>query len=170
MGKVISGFTNGWAGAISRAVDDIVEAHANVSGTAIPFGSPVFRDQDHIGVTGIRENIEVGSFLGFAVRSPAKTPNVYSSEAENSRGSYEAGEMVDVLTRGSIVLPASGSGILPGKQVYINLETGRAVSASSSNTLKIPNCCFRTCRDPNGFAEVLLTTRNYNPTSIPLAQ
>ena len=30
MGKVLSGFPNGWAGAISRAVDDIVEAYKMV--------------------------------------------------------------------------------------------------------------------------------------------
>ena len=166
MGKVISDFTNGWAGAISRAVDDIVEAHANVSETAIPFGSPVFRDTDAIGVTGIRSGAGAESFIGFAVRSPAKTPDVYSTEGLNSCGAYAPGEMVDVLTRGSIVLPASGSGISPGKQVYINTETGRAVSAASAGTLKIPNCCFRSRRDPNGLAEVLLTTRHYSSVTV----
>ena len=115
MGKVLSGFPNGWAGAISRAVDDIVEAHGNTSGTAIPFGSPVFLDGDHTGVTGITANAGAETFLGFAVRSPAKTPSVYGNEEEGSRASYEADEIVDVLVRGSIVLPASGSGILPGK-------------------------------------------------------
>jgi len=160
MGKVLSGFPNGWAGAISRAVDDIVEAHGNTSGTAIPFGSPVFLDGDHTGVTGITANAGAETFLGFAVRSPAKTPSVYGNEEEGSRASYEADEIVDVLVRGSIVLPASGSGILPGKPVYINLDTGMAVSAASSSTLAIPNCRFRTARDANGFAEVVLATRN----------
>ena len=88
MGKVISGFPNGWAGAISRAVDDIVEAYANVSGTAIPFGSPVFQDSERTGVTGIQAGAGTETFLGFAVRSPAKTPNVYGTEDENSRGAY----------------------------------------------------------------------------------
>ena len=160
MGKVSSGFPHGWAGASSRAVDDIVEAYANVSGTAIPFGSPVFQDSERTGVTGIQAGAGTETFLGFAVRSPAKTPNVYGTEDENSRGAYEAGEMVDVLTRGSIVLEAAGSGILPGKQVYINLDTGKAVSASSSSTLMIPGCRFRTGRDANGMAEVVLVTRN----------
>ena len=160
MGKVLSGFPNGWAGAVSRAVDDIVEAHANVSDTRIPFGSPAFLDEDGAGVTGIQSGADADTFVGFAVRSPAKTPNVYSPEEEANLAAYEAGEMVDVLTRGSIVLPASGGGIQPGKQVYIDMDTGRAVASSSSGTLAVPDCHFRTTRDANGFAEVVLLNRS----------
>ena len=38
MGKVLKNFTNGWEGAIARAVDDIVISLPNKSGAAIEFG------------------------------------------------------------------------------------------------------------------------------------
>ena len=42
MGKVLRKFINGYPGAISRAVDDVVVSLKNASGGPIPFGAPVF--------------------------------------------------------------------------------------------------------------------------------
>ena len=42
MGKVLRRFDNGFTGAVSRSIDNIVVSVKNASGGAIPFGAPVF--------------------------------------------------------------------------------------------------------------------------------
>ena len=49
MGKVLSSFTNGWAGSIARNRDDVVVALANKSGNDIAFGVPVALDETKTG-------------------------------------------------------------------------------------------------------------------------
>ena len=42
MGKVLGTFTNGFTGAVSRSIDNIIVSMKNGSGGEIPFGAPVF--------------------------------------------------------------------------------------------------------------------------------
>ena len=75
MGKVLSTFQNGYAGAVSRAVDAIIHAWPNKATAAIPFGAPVFMNAAKTGVTPGSATSEYDDFVGFAVRSPSKTPD-----------------------------------------------------------------------------------------------
>ena len=76
MGKILSYFDIGFAGAISRSVDDVVVSLKNAGTDPIPFGAPVFLTDSGEGVVGF---VTGGSqtferFVGFAVRSAGKTP------------------------------------------------------------------------------------------------
>ena len=55
MGKVLSRFTNGFTGAVSRSVDNIVSSMGNASGGDIPFGAPVFLQPGENGHSGPRD-------------------------------------------------------------------------------------------------------------------
>ena len=84
MGKVLSSFTNGWAGSIARNRDDVVVALDETKTGVVPFDGNTHTGADFVGVT---------------VRLPSKTPDTYGS----NEGKYAANEMVDVLVRGHIV-------------------------------------------------------------------
>ncbi len=158
MGKVLSSFRHGRAGAISRAVDDVVASLPNSDETPIAFGAPVFLNATGTCVKNVSTESTMDKFVGFAVRSASKTPDEYGS----CEGRYNPGEPVDVLTLGSIVVSISGSGIVPGRPVSLDLTTGKCVyAAAESETVKaFPNCHFRTIKDPDNLAEVVLNTRN----------
>ena len=137
MGKVFKNVLVGYAGAVSRGVDAVIAPFANTSNRTIPFGWPVFLDADGVGVVPINEDMttanDAGRFVGIAVRSAAKTPDVYedpSNVAANSTACYNKGEMVDVLTRGSIVVDATGSNPKPGMPVYFDKTYGSASAAA----------------------------------------
>ena len=111
MGKVITEFDLGWPGAISRSVDDIVICMKNTSTEPIPFGVPVFLSSGGDGVEPFA-NTESGgtpqtfdTFVGFSVRSAAKTPDTYplsqewSSIAGEQAGAWNPGDMVEIITQ-----------------------------------------------------------------------
>ncbi len=153
MATVQSTFTSLVPGAVSRAVDDIVVAMAKTSVGAIPFGAPVFLTADGDGAEPYADGTEPEAFLGFTVRSGAKTPRDY----ESSEAAYEADEIMDVLTRGSIVTVVLGDP-KPGDPVYIQPTVG--LCAADDTGVLLPGCHFRGPRSAGGMAEVLVNTRN----------
>jgi len=157
MGKVLSKFGNGFAGAVARAADDIIVSFPNSGEAAIPFGAPVFLQQSSGGAVPFSSDLDMTTFLGFAARSGAKTPDVYGE----STGAYQPGEIMDVLTRGTVVVEAAGNPA-PGGAVYIRLDNGKitASAGTAGSTLELTNCRFRGNRDGKYMAEVLVRTRN----------
>jgi len=157
MGKVLSKFGNGYAGAISRSIDDIVVSYTNASDVSIPFGAPVFLQQSSGGAVPFSSGLDMTTFLGFAVRSPSKTPETYGSD----KGEYLPKEPMDVMTRGTLVVEAAGNPA-PGGAVYIRLDNGKitASAGTAGSTLELSNCHFRSNRDGKSMAEVLITKRN----------
>ena len=83
MGKVLSRFSNGFTGAVSRSIDNVIISMRNASGGEIPFGAPVFLTPgENACRTFSADTATAGMFLGFAVRAAVKAPDVYgSSEA-----------------------------------------------------------------------------------------
>ena len=150
MGKVLSSFDIGWPGAISRSVDDIVIAMKNGGSAAIPFGAPVFLTADGEGVVAYDPNASpaqtFASFVGFAVRDPAKTPDTYpvqqdmSSIRSSQAGEYTTKDVVDVLVRGSIAVETS-VGFLPGGKVYLRVSDGALVpeAGETNETFELTN-------------------------------
>ena len=131
MGKVLSRFTNGVPGAISRAVDDIVISMRNRSDAAIPFGAAVFqRSNENSCLPFDSASSTADAFVGFTVRLGDKTPDVYGSDA----GQYNAGDPVDVLVRGSIVLQFAYD-VTPGSKVYIRKSDGAALGNAAREIL-----------------------------------
>ncbi|MCR5371506.1 MAG: hypothetical protein K6E83_12445 [Clostridium sp.] len=158
MGKVLGRFTNGYTGAASRSIDNIIVAFKNASEEDIPFGAPVFlKDGEASCLPFAAATSTAEAFLGFAVRVPDKTPEVYGS----NEAVFKAGDLAEVLVRGSAVLQFGGA-VTPGSSVYIRKSDGVLVTEAgeSGTTLQIPNATVRSASDSQFHAEVVLTKRN----------
>ena len=157
MGKVLSSFTNGYAGAIARSIDDIVISMANKSGEDLAFGVAVALDEDRTGIVPFDPAEHTSAdFLGFTVRNPSKTPDSYGSDT----GSYANDDLADVLVRGHIVIGTSGSLAL-GDQIGVN-TSGKYVAYDSTVTgeVALPNVRVSAAPDSGSMTEVVLTGRN----------
>ena len=158
MGKVLGTFTNGFTGAVSRSIDNIIVSMKNGSGGEIPFGAPVFL-QAGVNACGVfsAETSAAEGFLGFAARAAVKAPDTYGSD----EAAYAPGDPVDVLVRGSVILQFDGPA-LPGDSVYIRKADGALVTAAgaSGSTLLLPNVTVRKLSDSADCAEVVITKRN----------
>ena len=158
MGKVLHSFQNGYAGAISRSIDDIVISLRNASGGEVAFGAPLFHVSGENACRSFNASTSTSdNFVGFAVRVPDKTPENYGL----STGSYKANEIMDVLVRGSVVLPFESSA-LPGASVYVRKADGKLVvnPGAEGTTILLPNVTVRTARDTARCAEVVVSKRN----------
>ena len=163
MGKVYKYAALGYAGEISRAVDDVVESFANADNKDIGFGQPVFLNDAGTGCVGISSSSTADKFVGITVRSGAKTPSVYddpTGKDANSKAVYRPGEMMDVMKRGNIIMACSGSGPKPGNPVHFNKEYGIASASASDNTLTVPGINFHSGRDSNGMVEVSINEKH----------
>ena len=158
MGKVLKLFGNGYAGSISRSVDNVVISLRNSSDAAIPFGTPVFLAANEKSCHPYTNGDTVDNFLGFAVRNADKTPDTYGS----NQAAYQPNAPVDILVRGTIVLHFTGA-VPPNSSVYLMKADGtiKAVApATASDALELPNCHVNTPRDSGANAEVILAKRN----------
>jgi len=159
MGKVLSTFKNGLPGAISRSIDDIVEAWKNTGANPIEFGMPVFRDAANGGVKGFSEFTTAPAaedFVGFTVRSGVKSPETYGSNVAH----YNSGEVMDVLVRGCVVASMANNAAL-FSQVYLRLSDGKLTgqAGDSGSTIALPGVAVRQRRDSDGMAEFVLKQR-----------
>ncbi len=155
MGKVLKNFTYGYAGAISRSLDDVVVALANKSGAEIGFGVPVALSDDKDGVVPFGSSHTAAKFVGVTVRSPAKTPDTYGE----STGSYAANDLVDVLVRGHVVVPMASSSAGVGDPVSIVKSTGAFTVGTADTMVQLANVHVSGATD-SGLAEIVLNTRN----------
>lgn len=158
MGKVLKKFTNGFVGAASRSIDNVIISTKNGASAEIPFGAPVFLKAGENACQPFNESTSTeANFMGFAVRVPDKTPDTYGSDT----ASFAANDPVEVLVRGSVVLQFSGS-VNPGSSVYIRKSDGVLVTdaGASGSTLQLPGVTVRTVSDGSNRAEVILKTRN----------
>ena len=158
MGKVLTDFSNGFTGAVSRSIDQIVISMGNGTGDEIPFGAPVFlKAGENACLTFDAETSAAESFVGFAARAAVKAPDVWGSD----EASFAPGDPVDVLVRGSVILRFANAAN-PGSSVYIRKSDGALVTSAGAEgtTLKLPNVTVRTASDGGNRAEVVLTKRN----------
>ena len=164
MGKVLSSFMRGWAGAVSRSKDDVIVSLKNIDPEPIAFGAPVFLGTNN-GVVNFEGGVSTSNkFVGFAVRVPDKTPDAYPSGQDviDPEGEYAPGEPVDVLVRGSVSVPVRTSSAKMGDKLYVRVADGMLVSAAgeSGTTVELPNVTVRGTRDSHGYCEVTVTKRN----------
>ena len=164
MGKVQEHFSNGSPGAISRSVDDIVISVRNASDGDIPFGEPVFLGGLGAVPFDVSDPQEFETFLGFTVRITDKTPDTYPRGQFNDppQGAWHAGDVMEVLVRGSIAVPLAVPGSTGGN-VYIRKSDGRltASAGGSGSTVRLENVRVRRPRnDWTSCAEVVVQTRN----------
>ena len=164
MGKVLNAFGNGSPGAVTRSVDEIVISVRNASETDIPFGAPVFLAEGGAVPFSTEAPQDFASFLGFAVRVADKTPDTYPAGQFNDppQGAWHAGDVMEVLVRGSIAVPLAVPGSTGGN-VYIRKSDGRltASAGGSGSTVRLENVRVRRPRnDWTSCAEVVVQTRN----------
>ena len=158
MGQVLSQFKSGFPGTVSRSIDNVIQSHRNASDGEIPFGTPVFHVAGECACKPYNASATEENFLGIAVRAGDKTPKTYGE----STASFAAGELVDVLVRGSVVMNFGNATALPGSKVYLRKSDGglQTIPGADGSTLLIPGAVVRTARDGSGCAEVVLTRRN----------
>ena len=157
MGKVLSTFTNGWAGAISRSLDDVVVPLANKSGAALPYGVPVALDANHTGVVRFDANTHTATeFVGITVRAPAKTPDAYGGNT----GSYDVSDVVDVLVRGHIVAAVDNWVGALGDVISVKKSDGKFAVGTGNDYLALSNVRISAAPDGASNAELVITERN----------
>ena len=158
MGKVLGTFTNGFVGAASRSLDNVIISMKNGNGGEIPFGAPVFMVPGENTCRAFNESTSTdANFLGFAVRVADKTPETYG----DNEGVFKVGDPVEVLVRGSVVLQFT-TAVVPGASVYVRKADGALVTSAgaSGTTLELPNVKVRTAADGNRRAEVVVLKHN----------
>ena len=157
MGKVLSSFTNGWAGSIARNRDDVVVALANKSGNDIAFGVPVALDETKTGVVPFDGNTHTGAdFVGVTVRLPSKTTDTYG----RNEGKYAANEMVDVLVRGHIVAKVITGTTTLGAAVSVRKSDNAFAIDTGDTFVALPNVRVSNVADGLKNTELVLTERN----------
>ena len=158
MGYVLSSFPNGFAGSISRSLDDVVISMANKSGAPLAFGVPVALNANGNGVVPFDGSTHTSAdFLGVTVRLPSKTPDTYGSKLAN----YDANEMVDVLVRGHISVKMTGaSSAKAGAAVAVNKSTGAFTVGSGDTVVQLSSAHLARPVDDYGMAEIVLNVRN----------
>ena len=168
MGKVLNAFGYGTPGAVTRSIDDIIISVRNASGSDIEFGAPVFMTENGAVPFSTDNPQEFADFLGFAVRVDDKTPDAYPQGQFNTAASageigvWHAGDLMEVLVRGSIALASTVSGSKGGK-LYIRKSDGRltASAGASGSTILLENVRVRNPR--NGYSaccEAIVNKRN----------
>ena len=171
MGKVLSAFTNGLPGAVSRAVDDIIISMKNTGAEDVPFGAPVFLASGGAKGFDVSSPQAFSAFLGFAVRSASRTPDAYPagqdmgrelSSGEGNRGCWKAGDVMEILVRGTIALPLNQAG-QTGAPVYIRKSDGALTTyaGTEGSTVLLENVRVRNPWDSRSLcAEAVVSRRN----------
>ena len=154
MGKVLATFSNGFPGAVSRSVDDVIIGMSNLDSEALAYGVPVVLDSTGKGAVKFTADSTAADLVGFTVRSASKTPDTYGE----SVGSYAPGDMMDVLVRGSLVAEAAGEPATGGT-VCVVAATG-ALTAETTDNIALTNVRFRGPADGDGRVEILVTERH----------
>ena len=140
MGKVLKEYYNGCPGAVSRSVDEVVISVKNAGGTDVPFGAPVFLTSAGAVPFNPESPQDFGSFLGFAVRVADMTPDAYPSGQDftrntvsvpGSQGAWKAGDVMEVLVRGGVVVSMLTAG-QTGGNVYIRRSDGKLTPAAGA--------------------------------------
>lgn len=155
----------GYFGNVARSIDTIIEASQNKEASAaIEFGTPVVLKSDGTGVVNWASTNAATDFAGIAVRE-VKTEGVYGSNVAN----YAAGEVMDVLKRGSVIVKCTMDSTattapVKGAGVYIRKATGVFVAAaegvSGADTVALDNVVWgQNGVDANGAAELVILKR-----------
>ena len=151
-GKVLK-FNKGYAGQISRSIDNIIDSYANADTGAIAFGAPVALVNGEVkNVSATNTNV-----IGIAART-IKTEESYGQ----NDAKYMPNEMVDVILRGTVTVYVPTGTPSAGGKVYIVKATGAiAVAADSDNTIEMADWLFKGGVDENKIAEIVLTKRAF---------
>lgn len=164
MGKVLNHFLCGSPGAVTRSADDLIISVKNAGETDVPFGAPVFLTARGAVPFSTETPQDFSAFLGFAVRVADKTPDSYPEGqfGDPPEGAWKAGDVMEVLVRGSIALPILTAGT-PGGSVYVRKSDGKLTPSAGSegSTVLLENVRIRRPRGAGDrCCEAVVNTRN----------
>ena len=164
MGKVQNVFGYGSPGTVTRSADNIIISVRNASDGDIPFGAPVFMNDNGAEPYSTVTQQDFSTFLGFAVNVRDKTPETFPQGQFNDppRSAWHAGDVMEVLVRGSIALETTISGA-PGSKLYIRKTDGKLVTSvgASGTTLLLENVRIRNPRTSTiSCCEAVVNKRN----------
>ncbi len=164
MGKVQNVFGYGSPGTVTRSADNIIISVRNASDGDIPFGAPVFMNDNGAEPYSTVTQQDFSTFLGFAVNVRDKTPETFPQGQFNDppRSAWHAGDLMEVLVRGCIALEMSVSGAAGGK-LYIRKSDGRIVTSAgaSGTTVLLENVRIRNPRTGwTSCCEAIVNKRN----------
>ncbi|MCR5565961.1 MAG: hypothetical protein K6F61_03855 [Clostridiales bacterium] len=164
MGKVQNIFGYGSPGTVTRSADNIIISVRNASDRDVPFGAPVFINENGAEPFSIASPQEFADFLGFAVSVRDKTPDVYPQGQFNDppRSAWHPGDVMEVLVRGSIALETGVNGV-QGSMLYIRKTDGMLVTnmGASGTTLLLENVRVRRPRTGSvSCCEAVVNKRN----------
>lgn len=168
MGTVQKVFAYGSPGAVTRSVDDIIISVKNASERDIPFGAPVFLAEHGAVPFDTSDSQEFDTFLGFAVRVADKTPDAFprgqfnDASSDGETGVWHAGDVMEVLVRGSVALATVQSGSR-GSRVYIRKSDGKLTTSAgtSGTTVLLENVRVRNPRNEwTATCEATVSKRN----------
>lgn len=164
MGKVQNMFGYGSPGTVTRSMDSVIISVRNASDGDVPFGAPVFITDYGAEPFSVASPQDFTAFLGFAVNVKDKTPDGYPRGQFNDppRGAWHAGDVMEVLVRGSIALETGVSGE-PGGRLYIRKSDGKLVTGAgtSGTTVLLENVRVRNPRTGAGACcEAVVNKRN----------
>lgn len=155
----------GYPGTPSRMQDCVIAPYKYASANTgnIGFGEPVVYDSTYSGVRKIKREDSTTDIIGIAVRRMGQP------HSDSADGWYYApGEVVDVMLRGSIVVPLkSTTSIAALGTVYVcngtgTNDAGDIVCASGADTVVVQNALFSTgvTNATEKVAEVTITKRS----------
>lgn len=164
MGKVQNAFGYGTPGTPTRSEDTIIISVRNASDGDIAYGTPVFMNDNGAEPFSTTVPQEFATFLGFTVNPKDKTPDSYPRGQFNDppRGTWHAGDVMEVLVRGSIAIETSVSGTAGGK-LYIRKADGKIVTSAgaSGTTVLLENVRIRRPRTGwTSCCEAIVNKRN----------
>lgn len=166
-GKTIGKSLNyGYAGNYARQPDMIIGSfQVDEDSRPIKFGEPVFLNADGT-ISAFEDGGTAETFVGVA-SSEVKSVFDYNS----MEGVYGPEQLASVMQRGSISVLCNVGNPKIGGKVYIrkiinpsvigSVPGGFEAQADGDNTIEIKNCVWRTDKDGNNIAELLIRTINY---------
>ena len=159
----------GYVGKVTRDADLIIDARvtSDTAGEApILFGAPVFLNDDNTYRNIKTTDTTIAKFAGVAVAEVKQSTSYIDGVAQ-----YEANQLCDVVTRGTVIVPVSGSPVAGGKvflryttvgaTVYTSGKVGDFEAATDTGNVELTNVRFTTgYKDANGVAEITILNKN----------
>lgn len=172
MSKIMGGktigldFNYGFAGSYARQPDMVIDTHRYAGSNPAYFGDPVMLNTDG-SVTKADVTLTADNFAGVASKE-IRTQLNYSGQ--NEGGNYTDGDAASIFKRGAISVLCMNGNPAPGGDVYVRIALNPAIpisfvgsfdaAADGTNTVKLLNCVWKTDKDANNIAELLVRTRN----------
>lgn len=159
----------GYIGKVTRDADLIIDSRV-VSDTdgefPIKFGAPVYLNTDNTYRGILPTDTTIAKFAGIAVAEVKQSTSYVDGAAQ-----YEKNQVCDVITRGTVIVPVSGTPTAGGKvylryttdgaAIYTTGKVGDFEVATDVGNVELTNVKFTTgYKDANNVTEITILNKN----------